>query len=455
MRRLAIGFQPVAKSMEGNTHGRILNLFAQKPETPFQKSAYSVLSTPGTQAFSTLEGSRGVKGMRLVGKDLYAVTDAGLSVVGPTGAARLVFRYPFADNTVPMATDGNSILMVDGGAVLRHDIGTDEGSVVDTSGRGRFLHVDWVNGYFILTGEESIHQTRAGRADLEGADDFATPEARPDKPLAAVAYFRMLAIFGERTVELWYPSTSEGFSFAPSSSVYIDHGCAAAATIVSHKGGLYWLGDDAIVYALMGGTTGATMISTPALSERLANTGDATAFAYTEEGQDFYVLTAGGATWAYSITTGAWHQRASPGMAEHVASHLQTDRNRHIVAHRFEPRLMEYGRHLPDDEGRMVERLVETPPINAGNERVRQAKFALDMNTGAPLSSGGEQEVGLAWSDDGGKRWTPERRTGAGELGDYGGRVVWHQMGQFRSRIFRLRFYGGAVSVAQAYTMVH
>ena len=58
--------------------------------------------------------------------------------------------------------------------------------------------------------------------------------------------------------------------------------------------------------------------------------------------------------------------------------------------------------------------------------------------TGLNVGSGGDPDVMLRWSDDGGKTWGAEVWRSAGEVGEYNTRVVWHRLGMARKRVWEV-----------------
>jgi hypothetical protein len=184
--------------------------------------------------------------------------------------------------------------------------------------------VAYLDGFFVynLTGTKKVWVT----AFLDGTsvEPFAyrSAVASPDGVVAVKANGDELWVFGKSTTEVWYNAGEANFPFAPIQGEFTEAGCIAPFSVAKAENTLFWLGGDqrgqGIVYRAKGFT--GERISTHAVEWQIQQYGDisdAIAYTYQQDGHTFYVITFpganGNATWAYDVTTGAWHERANYG----------------------------------------------------------------------------------------------------------------------------------------------
>lgn len=147
--------------------------------------------------------------------------------------------------------------------------------------------------------------------------DSGTKEAYPDGIQAILADHEQLWLFGDKTIEVWQDTGAAAFPFQRIPNAFIQMGCCAPATVTKVAGTVAWLGGDArgraVAYAAAGFIP--QRISTHAVEQAWAEAGavgDAIAFAYSDQGHEFWVVTfpaVAGATWVYDFVEKLWHQR--------------------------------------------------------------------------------------------------------------------------------------------------
>jgi hypothetical protein len=147
--------------------------------------------------------------------------------------------------------------------------------------------------------------------------DFAIKEAYPDGIVALLGDHEQLWIFGHKTTEVWADTGASAFPFQRIPGAFVQMGCEAISSVTQLDGTVAWIGGDArgrsVAYVANGFIP--TRISTHAIETGWAvagaAVGDAVAFAYSDQGHEFWVISfpSTNKTWVYDATAKLWHQR--------------------------------------------------------------------------------------------------------------------------------------------------
>ena len=224
---------------------------------------------------------------------------------------------------------------------------------------------------------------------------------------------------------------------------------------------------------------------------------DAVAYTYQEEGHAFYVLNfpTANKTWVYDVATGAWHERASWLNGSFVRHRGQCQMNfdsQTIVGDYENGNLYALDLNVYADNGdtqKWVRSWRPLPPNQNNLKRTAQHTLQLDCQSGVGINTsivgdptvayfaatqvnvsypdnvvtnngeylvfsmatipsggteagqGGDPQVMLRWSDDGGHTWSSEHWISMGKIGEYGYRAIWRRLGmttKLRDRIYEI-----------------
>jgi hypothetical protein len=195
-------------------------------------------------------------------------------------------------------------------------------------------------------------------------------------------------------------------------------------------------------------------ISTHAIEYAIQSYGDvsdAVAYTYQQEGHAFYVLAfpTAGKTWAYDVSTGAWHERAgwnNGAFTRHRAQCQMSFDSETIVGDYENGNLYAFDLELYEDNGVIQKWLRSWRPIPENqNNTMRTAQHGLQLlcesGPGLNLGQGSDPEAMLRWSDDGGHTWSSEHWTKMGRIGQYGFRAFWRRLGmtlKLRDRVYEV-----------------
>ncbi len=421
------------RSMAANST-RMVNVFAEELP-PDSKTPVVVYGTPGTAIFSQLPTGP-VLGLHEFKGDLYAVTPTNIYRIQKDGTHSNVGSVVFA-NRVSIDDNGIQLVIVDGINGYYFD-GTE---VKQLQGDGWFPAntVTEQDGYFIFnragTGQFFISSLLS--VDLDPLE-FATAEGSSDNTVATISNNRELFVFGTNSIEVWYNSGNALFPFERLQGAFIDTGTASAQTIVKLDSGLFFLGDDGVIYRTMGYQP--ARISTHAIEYSIAGIrkDDAYAWEYKHEGHNFYLITfpSINKTWCYDVTTGIWHERSHIVFGRHVGYCHSYCYEKDFVGDFQSGNVYQLSMDALTDHGSPIVREMVAPAIHANRARMFCHEFEVDMQGGLGLDV--DPQAMLQWSDDGGKTWSNESWASIGKIGEYLTRVRWTRLGSFRQRVFKL-----------------
>jgi hypothetical protein len=449
---------------------RLVNLYPETNEAgPRKGNVARFVGTPGLRKRVTL-GSGPLRGVyRATTGQLFAVSGNTLYELLSDFTALLAKRHPRQQQRrVTLADNGTNLLIGDGTGTAYQStltVGSPVAAVADADCPGGFL--TWQDGYFIHTVPNTGRIAISGLNDVTyDATDVGTAEGRPDLLVMVISVNRQLWLFGEQTTEVWWNSGNADFPFERIEGGFIETGTVAAATCVRAGGSVVWVGSDERGRGTVWHAQGyqPVRLSTHAIESALSNSSrlaEAYAFAYQQEGHEFYVLsvpatgdgTEAGGTYVYDFATGQWHERMylndSDGEEPHRAAVATVAFGEVVVGDREDGRVYTFELDYYTDDADPIRRIRQTPHVDQGEKLIRFNSFELQAEPGTGLGDGTVPLVTLSWSDDGGHTWANEHERDAsmGAVGEYFTRVKWRRLGAGRNRVFRV-----ATSAAVAVT---
>jgi hypothetical protein len=421
-------------------------------------SVLALIGTPGTKLFGTTPLNGPVRCLTAGDNRLFAVAGGTVYEVFDTSTSVPPVSYGFVQNSVSpaqMFLNGGQIFVTSGGqGYITLSTGT---TPVVAASTGTFM-----DGYFIaaVPNSNQFQLSNLNNGFIWDPLDVGVKQGYADAISVILAAFEQLWIFGFDTTEVWYDSGAANFPFQRIPGGLIEYGCFAPFSARVVENSIMWLGGASfsgrgVVYQTNGLIP--TRVSNHALEYQIQNVypniQDAVAFSYQDSGHSFYVIhfpsataepggPAIGATWAYDITTGMWHERGfwNESTGQYNASlgrfHAFTF-NKHIVGDYRNGNLYEQNLNFYTDNGNPIRRLRSSPHITDKMLWTRYNQLLLDMSTGdAP--QGLVPEMMLRWSDNGGRTWSNEKWATSGPTGKYTTRVIWRRLGRSRDRAFEI-----------------
>lgn len=396
--------------------------------------------TLGLSSWSTV-GDGPIRGMAKLDGTLYAVSGTELYSIDSTGTETLIGTIA-GTGRVGMAINANSELIIVNGTATGYLYTGSLAEIADADFPGGDV-VHFLDNYFIVNDPDTrtFYISAASDGSTWAALDFASKEGAPYDLVSLIPNHRDLFLFGEHTYEVWRNTGNADFTFERQEGTFQERGCGAVHSVVSLDNTVYFLGDDRIVYSILGYQP--VRISNHGIERALegytaAQLAAATAFAYTEAGHYFYVLNIANDTWVYDATysnqtqRSTWHKRRTgigDGNRWRADNYIYMH-GKHLVGDYESGNIWEMTG--TDDNGAEIERIRTMAPVFADVKPVSISRLELALEAGV------DSEVWLEVSRDGGRTWGPRKIRSTGGVGDYADRVVWRRLG--RSRDWMLRF---------------
>lgn len=423
---------------------RTINYFAEAAPKD-AKTPVVLYNAPGTKAFaSNLNGA--VRGSYIMGGVLYIVAGNVFYSVNSSGTATSLGTINTFTGNVSMAANRASpqeLCFVDGSEGWTYDTSNGLRQITD----GDFAAADTVtflDGYFIFneSGTSNFFISALDDGRTYSATDFASSEGHPDDVVTVFADHGELWVLNERSIEVYYNSGNADFPFDRINGARPRRGCAAAFSVAADDNTIFWLGDDGIVYRAAGYVP--QRVSDHAIEEQIrtfSTWSDAYAFFITISGHKFYYLTfpTGQQTFVFDVSTGLWHERESLNGRHWRGIAYVWAYQKHLVGDAFQGRMGELDMDTFTEYGGVMKGTLTGPPVHSDRHRVAHRRFELDIESGVGTTTGGDPQLWVDYSDDGGRTWSLRKPFySLGAIGEYRQRLRWLRLGQARARIYRV-----------------
>lgn len=431
------------------TH-RLLNCYRERAGDEFV-----VKSVLGTEAFADLDGLF-MQAMSEIAGTLHVVHGGKVFSIASDGTVTEVATVS-AGNAVIEGNNGN-ITVTAGGTF--YNIAAD-GTVTTPS----LSEVSSAGSLFFI-GQRTVVTESGGRqfqwsdaADPTtfGSLNFATAESRDDNIVRGVAVNNQAFLFGERSTERWYVSGAASSTqfLLPVSGATIDIGLKAFGLLAEFPGGIFFVGNDGIVYVLSGGQI--QPVSTRGVETSIAQGSPLTCVYYEDEGHKFCgIVFEDRPAWIFDVSLNEWHERASG--SEYGAWDVRAIATAYgfgFVGNDL-GRIYRMRRNNVDADGPLFRRGVSGVLENDGkrftlSRFMARAVMGRSSVTNAPgeksvvPEGGGDSlltleegtsprapHVSFRFSKDGGETWGKEKVRSFGNSGDYNNTVTVRSLGQFR-----------------------
>jgi hypothetical protein len=433
---------------------RLLNFFAETLPAD-ARTTIALLSTPGLATWIevgagpilAINNDQSVFWYIVSGTHFYRFTSDTLGDhivdLGEIGTPSIAGRFDYLDMvTVAVGPTAAVVCVPPNAYVCQHsDLSM---NLMGGTFPGRATSVAFLDDYFVFTSADfGFFISRLADPTLFDALDFADNPGGGD--------VRVLPVNGElwfgspSGMQIWYDSGDADFPFRPQRGAHIAQGVGAPQSMAIGDRSLFWLGIDGIVYRSVGYRS--ERISTHAVESITQATGTLveSSFCTTHRGHIFYVLNYPGRTLVYDCNGKRWADRASSvdGTGRwrgNASAAIEIDQS--IVGDRLSGKIFQGIEGLGTEDGVMVQRVAEMPPIWADTSRAFMNRVEIEMETGVLGAPG---SVVLDWSDDGGLTWNGGPRTlDTGSDFNRRRRVVTTRLGSFRQRVLRLTVHGHA-----------
>jgi hypothetical protein len=407
----------------------------------------TLIGGPGLKEWCDLGYAYEIRGMKEMNGTLYVVCGSKVFSVNQRGTAtELTGTLATETGLVFMECNLTEMFIVDGtnSKIITDGLTVEDPTGIDYAAAGSLTYQD---GYFIVADADTQKFWISGLYDGNDWDalDFASAEALPDNIVRAFNNNRELWLFGEKTTEPWYNSGNSLFPFERIPGAVMELGLGAKMSVAKEGGILFWLDHNFNVRAVSQGYS-ATKISTSQIDYRISQCSEpssARAWAYTQEGQLFYVLTfpSDDLTVVYDVITGIWHTRATgTDDGRYRANCYAYYAGKCLVGDYASGKILELDLDTYDHDGMVMRSIRTAQAISNNRKRIFHGTLEIEFEAGVGLATGdgSDPQAVLEYSDDDAHTWSNEIWTDMGETGEYGVMARWHKLGSARSRIYRL-----------------
>jgi len=371
---------------------------------------------------------------------LYVVSGSELYYVDTAGTATLIGDIG-TPNRIDMASNTTALVVVNEPRAYYWD-GTTFAEIVDDDFTSRGAgDVEFLDSFMLF------REPNSGRffgADIGSVTDFdalqfGIADSAPDNLVGMKAQHRQLVNFGAKTGEIWENTGISGFPFERTINGTFEEGCLNSESVALQDNSPFWVADDFTVRRLQG--IQPVKVSTHAIDQWLAQVDVSTleADTYEQDGHFFYALTASDATYVLDITTGAWAERQSYGEVNWSPRHHAQFAGKELVGDARSNKVGYLDPNTFTDWGGLQRCEWTYQPVYAEGQRAFHNRLEIVLETGVGLTTGqgSAPKLMASYSDDGGVTWTPLPDRALGELGERLDRVVWHNLGSSRQRVYR------------------
>lgn len=405
-----------------------------------QRPGMSVFANVGAGAIRGVFRKLGVLGGQYIvvsGTSLYLVSQLGaVTNLGTIPASDLVSIDASSDRVIIVAdgtaysTDGVTIV-----AVVVPDIDTNPSPISS---------VCYINGYFILTVQDSQHFFWLAPGDVDPDPlNFASAENAPGNIVGAFRLLDEVWMFCDQGTEILQLSGDLNAPFIPIVGRIYQKGCANRDSVAELDNTLFWVGNDFIVYRA---ETIPVRISDHSIEERLRLAGASAlrAWAMIMTGHTLYALRAGDiGTFVHDVENKNWVRWKTYGQ-ETWQAHLggQVAGNLIVTGDDTDGILWQLDQTLSNDNGVVMEReLTAGLPIIGKSVSCRSFSLKVAVGLGTTGGTVAEPTIAMRYSDDIGNTWSSWLEESLGAEGEFKTKVLWTQLGQMESpgRIFHIR----------------
>lgn len=457
MREQFLGGHYAARSVN-SADNWMVNLYPEVvPGASGGKDVGALYRSPGTSLLAAV-GPGPIRGEWTLGRFLYVVSGQGFYRVASDWTSTLVGSVS-GSGQVWMADNGTQIFISCNPAAFIYNAATGVFAQITDPDFPGSMAVGYIDGYFVFNqpGSQYLWNTAINDGRSIDALDFVSAEGAPDELVSLVVDHSEVWLFGGKSTEVFYNTGIADNTFARISGAFIEHGCAAPASVAKMDNSVFWLGADESGQGILWRANGYTpqRISDHSAEfawSRYDDISDAVAYTYQDQGHSFYVISfpTGNETWVFDSASSLWHRRSyrntSTGTLERHRSICHAFFNgTHVVGDRENGNLYSLDPTVYADNDNPLPwirrwRALPTGTNNLNRTFHSSVELSAEMGVGiaGTTAPAVDPQLILRWSDDGGHTWSNGYATTLGAIGRYANRARWNRLGASRDRIYEL-----------------
>jgi len=413
---------------------RVVNRYVESAQTN-QVNGLALLPRPG-KALLRQDGVLALRGTfrepGLFGGDLFTVGGSTLYregvAVGSSIFGSDLIRWAGTDVVAGLwFCAGGNLYLYDGST-------TTEISVPDVQ---EVYDVAEINGYILIqvanTGRRYF--VRPGEITID-ALDFFTSESSPDQAVATVTTSSEAWLFDQKSCEVWVPTGQSDSPFQRYEGRVFSVGATSRDSVIKGDNTIWFVGEDneqgRFVYRATDGVP--QIVSTNTINEKLRNSSaNIYSIFFALDGHSFYIWTGDSGSFGTDVSTGyMWSEWKAYGRNNFgISCCASAPGFKVILGDNVNGNLYTLDPKRGNDNGDEIVRIVGggLPTF------VRQSidVLRLQCNTGSASPPDYRPVIRARFSRDGGRTWGDERQASLGSEGEYGRRVSWRALGQFKA----------------------
>jgi hypothetical protein len=305
------------------------------------------------------------------------------------------------------------------------------------------------DGDLFLGGVGKFQWSSINDGSAYDATDFATAESTPTALIRGYVDRADVFLFKSDVIEVWFNSGADP-PFERRNQTVIPKGIMGMHMVTSLDNSVFFVGRDglaggsAIVYRLSGFE--AQRVSTHAVELALSSITDWSScrcIGYLVNGHAFMaVILDTGSSWVYDCATQEWHEEETYQLGRWIANSHSYAYDKHIIGSSEDGNLYQLDpTYYWHGASTLIEREMISVPFGEDATWKTMGSFQVDLDAGTALGSGqgSNPQIILSMSDDRGRSYGNTRMRSMGTIGVYNQKVIWRQLGRFRSRVFKLQ----------------
>jgi len=405
-------------------------------------------SPAGLVDFCDLGTGKPIRGTHNAEGLLLAVSGNTLFRIAPTGLATAIGNIPGVGR-VSMdhnkITGGNEVAIANGigGYVYNTSTGT-LAQITDEAfpGARLFGFIDGFMAFVDPSGSYWAHSEVRQATQYNSLDRYDA-ESAPDNLVTLIPSHREVFVLGQRTGEFFRNTGTAQRTFQRQDGAELEVGIASVFSCARLDNTVYWLGNDGIVYRLVGHSP--QRVSTGPIEQAIRECNLANAFAYTwEQGghKVFYLTFPDGHTWGFDVLSSRWHRRASLGLDRWRLNTMTAWNGMNIGGDFSNGKLYRVTSDVQTESGLPIVSRRVGGLIHAESNEVEIAAMRLLFDVGRGGPGDVDHHCSIRYSDDGGHNFTQARVTDIGRSGQYRIKVEEDQLGMALERVWDISVSG-------------
>lgn len=432
---------------------RLYNMSAENTlvTSPFKVPA--LFNTPNPKFWSDLGIPNDIYGFVVMNNFLYVVCGIKLFKINSNKAKEEVGELATAPNIVQMTQNGLQVTILTSSGISYYYTESDNtfAQIIDPNYQ-LASSVCTIDGYTIFSKRESGQFFVSELRDTSTYTQLyrATAEALSDNIVRVIAYNRQLYIVGSQSIEIWQSTGVGDPPFQRIDGAFVEIGSNAIGSIVTDWSGVYWLGNDNIVYGT--NNYNPQRISTFGIEDQISRmkiTADCISFTYTQAGHRYLCMTflSEKQTLVCDLTTGLWQERGSfnserTSQQQWCCLYGINFNNQIIVNGTVSGKLYYLDLNTYEEDGQEVLAEIVTSLVFENYNKFTISNLVLVVDSGVGLeepAQGSNPMIMLDVSIDGGLNWKYRSPQPMGKIGKYRQRINWLNLGEAREFILRFR----------------